>query len=421
MDHHKTEWSQVKVSAKSRQTVNPIRNIVDKLKVDPHSSKSLISLSIGDPTVFGNFNPPEHIQDATLQIIKDAKHNGYLPSFGDKAAREAIAQYQSVEGFELSADDVVVTSGCSGALDLIFDCLCEAGSNVLLPKPGFSLYTTLAQSKGVEIRYYDLDPSRGWQVDLEHVKSLYDSRTSFILVNNPSNPCGSVYDESHLREILQTASNLRLPVVADEIYAHMAFAPNQFYFMAQVAVQNGIKIPVLSVGGLAKRYMIPGWRLGWIAVYDLCSCLEDVKSGLVALSQLILGANSITQALVPRLLSDTPKSYYEGCLTQLKQNADLCAQLLSSCACLQIVQPQGAMYMMIGLNLNQFKDIADDADFAGKLLAEENVVVLPGQCFQFKNFFRLVVTVPEPVMREACGRIIDFCQRHQSVGNGTAR
>ncbi|KAJ2771490.1 hypothetical protein IWQ57_002189, partial [Coemansia nantahalensis] len=80
--------------------------------------------------------------------------------------------------------------------------LCSAGQNILLPRPGFCLYNTIAASRSIEARLYNLVAERNWEADIEHMESLIDDNTAAILINNPSNPCGSNFSKSHLRAIL---------------------------------------------------------------------------------------------------------------------------------------------------------------------------------------------------------------------------
>ena len=93
------------------------------------------------------------------------------------------------------------------------------GDNMLLPQPGFALYQIIAEHYSSNCKFYNLTPESGWEADLAHMESLIDDRTRCILVNNPSNPCGSVFSKSHLQGILAIAEKHRLPIIADEIYA----------------------------------------------------------------------------------------------------------------------------------------------------------------------------------------------------------
>ena len=135
---------------------------------------------------------------------------------------------------------MIFASGCSGALDLCISVLANPGQNILIPRPGFSLYKTLAESMSIHVKHYNLlviilthslrlpgkysfchgfQPEKNWEVDTEHLQSLIDEDTAAIVVNNPSNPCGSVYTAQHIRDVLEVAENYKIPIIADEIYA----------------------------------------------------------------------------------------------------------------------------------------------------------------------------------------------------------
>lgn len=101
---------------------------------------------------------------------------------------------------------------------------------------------------------------------------MIDKTTKAILINNPSNPCGSVYSKEHLEEILKVAEKYHLPIICDEVYSNMIFEGHTFYPIGSLS--NGV--PVLSIGGLAKVYLAPGWRLGWVCLYDKLNLLKDV-------------------------------------------------------------------------------------------------------------------------------------------------
>jgi tyrosine aminotransferase len=108
-------------------------------------------------------------------------------------------------------------------------------------------------------------PHRNWEVDLEDLERQIDSNTSMIIVNNPSNPCGSVYSREHLQAILKVASRRRIPIVSDEIYDRLIFdTKSTFYSLGPLSID----VPILVVGGIAKVYLAPGWRLGWVIIHD---------------------------------------------------------------------------------------------------------------------------------------------------------
>jgi tyrosine aminotransferase len=402
----------VRASVVAHRTSNPIRKIVDQLKIDPHSEKAMIPLSIGDPTVFGNFDAPEAMLDSVKTALYSGKCNGYAHSCGYAEARKTIAERFSIAGRpKLTAEDVVLASGCSGALDMAITVLANEGDNILLPQPGFSLYKTLCDSKGIEVRLYRLLPEKEWEADVDHMRTLIDRRTRAILVNNPSNPCGCVYSAEHLKSILALAEENFVPVIADEIYADMVFSGATFHPMPSLTST----VPILQVGGIAKQFLVPGWRVGWIVVHDPIGAFADVRKGLLALSTLILGPNTLVQGALPDIFKHVPKSFYSELNHKLERHADFSVRRLRDLPGLNVITPRGAMYLMVQILPGVFADIADDVEFSQRLIAEESVMVLPGQCFGAPNFFRIVFCPPLEKLEEAYDRIEAFCRRHARV------
>uniref|UniRef100_A0A669BCU7 Tyrosine aminotransferase n=1 Tax=Oreochromis niloticus TaxID=8128 RepID=A0A669BCU7_ORENI len=348
---------EVKPSEMANNTLNPIRAIVDGMKLTPNPDKPMIALSIGDPTVFGNLPTDGAVLQAMKDAIDSQKYNGYAPSVGYLQSRQAVANFYSCPEAPLEAEDVILTSGCSQAIDLAISVLCNPGDNILVPCPGFSLYKTLAVSMGIEVRLYNLLPEKSWEVDLQHMESLIDEKTSCLIVTNPSNPCGSVFNKKHLQEILKVASRHCVPILADEIYCNMVFPGCSSPSLASLSSD----VPILSCGGLAKRWLVPVSNL-WCHF--------------------------------------------------LKNNKKICFSELSSVPGLNPVMPSGAMYIMVGIDMDHFPDFKNDVDFTEQLVTEQSVFCLPASAFEYPNFFRIVVTVPEEMMLEACARIREFCQSH---------
>lgn len=401
-------WS-VEASLVSKRTVNPIRRIVDTMKIVPHPEKQMIALSIGDPTIFGNLECPESAIDSVIKNVKGGKANGYPHAAGYEDARDAVARLYTHSDAPLTKDDVILASGCSGALDLVISAIADEGDNILVPLPGFSLYQTLAESKGMHVKSYNLMPDRQWECDLKHMESLIDSKTKAILINNPSNPCGSVFSHQHLLDILEVAERNFLPIISDEIYADMVFAPNEFIPLAPLSKN----VPILTVGGLAKRWLVPGWRIGWVLIQDKNGVFEkEVRAALFNLTQLILGSNSLIQKCLPAILHETDQAFYDSTLSVLEENAKFSYERLANVPGLKPVMPQGAMYMMVGIDIEKFPGMNDDMDFTQRLISEQSVFCLPGKCFKYPNYFRIVFTAPKDKLAVAYDRIAEFCAQH---------
>ncbi|GKF71533.1 tyrosine/nicotianamine aminotransferase, pyridoxal phosphate-dependent transferase, partial [Tanacetum coccineum] len=121
------------------------------------------------------------------------------------------------------------------------------------------------------VRHYDLLPEKGWDVDLDGVKALANSNTVAIVLINPGNPCGNVFTFDHMKKVAETARELGIMVIADEVYAHQVFGEKAFIPMGLF----GHIAPIVTIGSLSKRWIIPGWRLGWIAITDPLGILQQ--------------------------------------------------------------------------------------------------------------------------------------------------
>eukprot|EP01122_Echinamoeba_exundans_P006635 TRINITY_DN1905_c1_g1_i5.p1 TRINITY_DN1905_c1_g1~~TRINITY_DN1905_c1_g1_i5.p1 ORF type:complete len:204 (+),score=26.41 TRINITY_DN1905_c1_g1_i5:67-612(+) len=153
-------WGKIKPSSAAMRITNPIRDIVDKLKLPQNPTKTPLSLSIGDPTVFGNLVVPPEIERALVQNINSHNYNGYTLSHGYPSAKQTIASKYSLPEAPLTADDVIIASGCSGALEIAIGALVNEGDNVLIPAPGFSLYQTICAFRGAESRFVYVSKSQ---------------------------------------------------------------------------------------------------------------------------------------------------------------------------------------------------------------------------------------------------------------------
>ncbi|XP_046842525.1 tyrosine aminotransferase-like isoform X1 [Xenia sp. Carnegie-2017] len=269
---------------------------------------------------------------------KVRKNNGYKPAHGCKEARNAVAKYSSTPEYIV-----------------------------------------------------DAEPENGWEVDLDDMASLIDERTKLIVVVNTSNPCGSVYKRKHLEIILNIAEKYRVPVLCDEVYAHVTFGKEPFHSMGSLTKN----VPVLVVGGIAKRFLVPGWRIGWIVIHDRNDSFGfKIRQALRRLCQVIVGPCSVIRAALPTILSDCPTQFFEKTLNLMKKTSNIFYESLSLLPELYPVRSQGAMYMLIGIKVDRLHNVKDDVDFTQKLMAEQSVLFCQQRVFNAPTFFALSSHVP---------------------------
>ncbi|ERN03932.1 tyrosine aminotransferase isoform X2 [Amborella trichopoda] len=178
---------------------NPIHNLTQD---EGESTRPVIPLGHGDPSNFPCFRTTPVAEDCLIDSIRSAKYNCYPPCTGMLPARKAVANYLSTDlPYELTAEDVFLSNGCTQAVEIMMAVLASPGANVLLPCPAYPLYEGRAICSGIEARYFHLLPENGWEVDLDNVEAIADSNTVAMLLANPANPCGNVFSYEHLSKV----------------------------------------------------------------------------------------------------------------------------------------------------------------------------------------------------------------------------
>ncbi|XP_072080480.1 probable aminotransferase TAT2 isoform X3 [Arachis hypogaea] len=187
----------------STMTIKGILSLLMQSTVE-NKNKRVISLGLGDPTLFSCFQTTSVSEEAVADTLFSHKFHGYAPTAGLPQTRQKIAEYLSRDlPYELSSHDVFITCGCTQAIDVSVAILARGGANILLPRPGFPIYELCAAFRQVEVRHYDLLLEKGWEVDLDSVKALADHNTVALVVINPGNPCGNVYSYNHLEKVVE--------------------------------------------------------------------------------------------------------------------------------------------------------------------------------------------------------------------------
>lgn len=245
-----------------------------------------------------------------MNAIKDALDRdnfAYTVSAGMKSARQAVVDYLSKNNDDsISSDDVILTSGCSTALEICFRALANPGENILIPRPSWN-YTTWICGSGIKVQFYDLDPSNDWNVDLEHLESLINDKTKAIIINSPGNPCGNVFSKEHILEILEIAERHKLPIISDEVYEYFTFPGVKFYSVSSLSKN----VPVLTCSGLTKRFLMPGIRMGWIVINDRNHSFDEIRLGLANIAGRNFWPNSTVQLALPEIIKNTPQEFFD--------------------------------------------------------------------------------------------------------------
>ena len=350
----------------------------------------IISLNIGNPGLFG-FRTPETMRLAMIENLGQAEP--YCHQKGIFPAREAVVMQQQTRGIEgVTAEEVFIGNGVSELIDLSLRALLNPGDEVLVPSPDYPLWSAAVALNGGRARHYVCEHNNGFMPDIADIERQINSKTKAIVVINPNNPSGAVYDADTLAMIVALAEKHELVILADEIYDQMVYDDAEFIPLATL-VQNTV---CLSFSGLSKIYRACGYRVGWAVFSGDLDRATDYIHGMELLSALRLCSNVPGQWAVQTALGGVQSIHQlvepGGRLYQSRQTV---IDRVAQSDLLHLERPMGAMYAFIRLG-EQVAANLDDREFAQNLLENQHVLVAPGSSFNtpYRDHFR-ITTLPD--------------------------
>jgi alanine-synthesizing transaminase len=384
-----------------------IRNIVAEAQRVEAAGTRVRYLNVGDPNAFG-FKTPPHLIAAVERAMRDG-HNGYGPSAGISAAREAVATELTAHGFPISADRALITAGTSEAIELVLSALVDSGGEVLVPMPTYPLYTAVLAKIDARAKFYRTDPSQGWQPDLDHLKSLITPATRALVVIDPNNPTGATYPTSTRRELLELAERHNLVVLADEVYGDLGY---------DGAIDPIGKLdpdaPIITFSSMSKAYLAPGWRTGWMGV----GRTPRLDAALAAIKKMadgrLCGTVPMQFAVADALLGD--RSHQPIFRAELKKRAEVTARSLNAMPGVTCVAPIAGFYVMPQVTLPTGRT---DEDYVLGLLRATGVLCVYGSGFGMPKdggFLRIVFLASPDELQEIYRLMGDFTRTFLANG-----
>jgi alanine-synthesizing transaminase len=369
----------------------------------------ILKLNIGNPAAFG-FNAPDEILHDIIVNLQNAQ--GYCDSQGLFSARKAIMQdFQSKGVLDVGINDIWVGNGVSELIMIAMQGLLNSGDEVLIPMPDYPLWTAAVNLAGGTAVHYLCDESAGWNPDPEDIRAKISGRTKAIVVINPNNPTGAVYDRSILEDIAAIAREHELIIYADEIYDRIVYDGARHVTMASVADD----ILTVSFNGMSKAYRAAGFRAGWMALSGNKKNAAGYIEGLEMLGNMRLCANVPAQYGIQTALGGR-QSINE--LVQpggrLKEQRDAAVSLVNQIPGLSVVEPRGALYCFPKIDIKRF-DITNDERFILDLLRDQHILLVHGTGFNWKDpdHFRIVFLPDKETLTDALHRLGTFLEHYR--------
>ncbi|MFV0491348.1 MAG: pyridoxal phosphate-dependent aminotransferase [Pseudorhodobacter sp.] len=385
-------------------TISASAAMTDKATELKAQGLKVISLSSGEP----DFPTPPHVIEAAHAAVLGGDTK-YPPQTGKPALLRAVqAKFRRDNGLDYALDQVLTGNG---GKQLIFDALmagCNRGDEVLVPAPGWITYADIVHLAGAVPVRVDCPESLGFRLDPASLAGSITPRTRWLILNFPNNPTGAMCTREDLREIADIL--LRHPdiwVISDDIYEHLIYSGN-FATIAQV--EPRLKDRTITINGLSKAYAMTGWRVGYAG---------GPKAAIAAMNAIQLQATggicTAAQAGAVAAL-EGPQDYLAERLAIYRARRDLVVEAMSGIEGVSCRIPDGAFYVFPGIAGLMGKltpagtRIETDTDFVLALLAEAQVTTVQGSAYGMSPYFRISYAAETEVLKEACDRIVRFCQ-----------
>ncbi len=353
-----------------------IRGIVEFATKLEKTGIEIIWENIGDPVAKGE-QIPEWIRDIVADEAKNMSNSyAYSPTKGLPEAREYLAKTRSQEnGVELSPENILFFNGLGDAITKIHTWI-NPIARVLGPNPA---YPTHSSVEGAHARSrhltYNLDPHNNWLPDMADIRNkvTYNPQIAGLLIINPDNPTGMIYPKEILEEFVGLAKEFDLYLVADEIYANLAYDSDDFTSLAQLA--DGV--PTMIMRGLSKEVPWPGSRCGWVEFYNIDAdpAFARYARSIEEAKMIEVCSTTLPQTVLPKILSDVRyQPHLQVRRDHYKVRAQKAVEILDNIPGVQVVEPKGAFYLVVAFDeglLKQLPHLKADNPGAQKLLDGE--------------------------------------------------
>lgn len=349
-------------------------------------AENVFDFSLGNP----NLEPPAKFKDVLKELLDDRSpgQHAYMPNAGFEETRGAVAHFLNKNtGLDFSPNDILMTVGAGGGLNIVLKTILNPGEEVIIPRPYFVEYNFYLDNHLGVPRTVETKPD--FSLDFGAIEAAISEKTRALLINSPNNPTGKVYRSGEITQLGQLLSEnsrkLGRPIylISDEPYRKIAY--------------DGVEVPSIFhaysesflVTSFSKDLSLPGERIGYVAIHPDMSDKDVIGAGLILCNRILgyVNAPALMQRAVARLLEESVDiSFYQ------RKRDRLCSGL-SACG-YDLTRPEGAFYLF------PRTPIEDDVAFVAAL-QQENILTVPGSGFGGPGHMRIAYCVSDDTIEGA--------------------
>ncbi len=381
--------------------------ITAKVRAMKAEGKDVIGFGAGEP----DFTTPAFISEAATDALHDGMTH-YVPTPGTPEVREAIAaKLRDENGIDCDASHITVNNGAKFTVFLALQALLDPGQEVILPTPAWVSYKPMIDLAGGTLVEVPCEGAQDFKMTPDQLEAAITPATRVLLMNSPSNPCGTMYSPDEVRAIAEVLErHEQVVVVSDEIYERLVYGDEPNLSMGSLP---SMRDRVVTINGLSKAYAMTGWRIGYACAPGGDGAVIKAMNKLQ--SQMTSSITSFTMPAVVVALTEGAEEV-ERMRRIFAGRASLIHELVKQWAGVTCPRPTGAFYIFpdisstFGSTSPGGRRIDSALDFAEALLDETGVAVVPGEDFlgPGPRHIRMSFATSEEQIAEGCGRIREW-------------
>ena len=380
---------------------SPTIAVTSKARELRAAGKDVIGLGAGEP----DFDTPDNIKEAAIEAIKKGDTK-YTAVDGTPTLKKAIqAKFKRENNLSYEINQITVGTGGKQVLYNAFMATINNGDEVIIPAPYWVSYPDIILLAGGKPKIVKCDEKDNFKLTPLKLKKAITKKTKWIILNSPSNPTGSSYSKSEIKELAKILKkNKKIYIVSDDIYEHITYDDFEFSTIAEI---KELKDRTLTMNGVSKSYSMTGWRIGYAA-----GPVEIIKAISKIQSQSTSNPSSISQAAAVEALNGT-QDFIQVRASSFKERRDFVVSSLNNIEGLSCLNPEGAFYVFPSCKnlINKKTKLKTDTEFVQKLLEQANVAVVQGSAFGLPGYFRISYATSMENLKKAMDRIKSFCEK----------
>jgi len=340
------DFNMPKISTKGlNMPESPIRKLVPFAENAKKKGVNVYHLNIGQPDI----QTPE----VALKAIRENEVNvlAYSMSEGSEQYRTKLASYYQKNNIDVSAQNIIVTTGGSEALLFALGTVCDHGDEIIIPEPFYANYNGFSTASGVTIKPIMSSIDNGFALpEISEFEKLITPKTKAILICNPGNPTGYVYSKEELEKLAVIVKKHDLFLIADEVYREFIY--DQEVKHHSVLSGFGLEEHGIIIDSVSKRYSMCGARIGCIISKN-----NKVMQTAMKFAQARLSPPTYAQIASEAAL-ETPDSYFTDVIVEYKARRDILISELQKIEGVKVATPKGAFYCVVELPVTNADDFA---------------------------------------------------------------